>query len=631
MNKKINISQWTRRLVLQSVFVLFSAGVAFGAAPRSGEAVVAARVGKVQARVFVDTVHTGETKVIDLEEGSSVGENSRVMTGKRGHACMVLSPGAMVCIAPESEVVFSELRHSANGLPKTEDDLIRRIHIDLKRGRILIHSAAPTPSLDIRIRVDAGEIDAHGGTFAVVQMDEGEWAIISEKFQQSVTPVKGTRTEIPEGTSFCLTLSDEGRGEVEEDSSLLDSPMRKFEVCNSFFQDLETFICDPGGFDRSGLSQYIGAKEGITFVGSGETVMDVSPYTHTVVKKEKRLVSPVGEKRPGERWAPDRVWTWYENMGVVKGVNYIPRNAVNSTEMWMKDGFDPDVIDEELGWAQNAGYTTLRVQLQYVVWKDDPDGFMDRLKKFMDLANDHKMQVVPVLFDDRNFADKAPFVGSQPDPVPGKYNACWTPSPGAEVVQDRSQWPDLEKYVKTVLKEFKRDDRIAYWDLYNRSGDDNLWEKTLPLMDQAFKWAREVDPKQPLAVAAWTRPESAMSTRMLENSDIITFQSFESADQVEALLKRLKRYDRPIICSDWLMRQRGNNFEKILPLFSLNRVGWFNQGLVKGRTQKWIQQDSYRSKTNPEMWQQDVFAPDGKPYDDKEIKLIQEFRFQDQF
>ncbi len=621
MNKKISIF----------LLVGVASGVVFGAAPRSGEAVVAAHVGKVQARVFVGSIHHGETEVIDLEDGSAIGENTRVMTGKGGRSCMVLSPGAIVCIAPETELVFSELRHSADGLPKSEDDLIRRIRIDLKRGRILIHSAAPTPSLDIRIRVDAGEIEANGGTFAVAQTGDKEWAVISEEYEQVVTPARGVSVAVSEGKAFALALSDEGIGQMQEDSSLLDSPVRKFEVCNCFFDDLETFIQDPGSFDRPALSQYIGTKNGVEFVGSEDVVTDVSPSTRTEAKDETRLVQAPGEPRSQERWAPDRVETWYENMGVVKGVNYIPRNAVNSTEMWAEETFDPEVIDEELGWAKNAGYTTLRVQLQYAVWEADPEGFIDRMETFFDLAEDYDMRVVPVLFDDRNFAQREPFLGQQPEPIPGEHNARWTPSPGAEVVRDRSKWGGLEEYVTSILEEFKRDDRVAYWDLYNRSGDDDLWEETLPLMDQAFNWAREVDPKQPLAVAAWTRPESAMSSRMLEKSDIITFQSFKSASEVEALLLLLKRYDRPIICSDWLMRQKDNNFQKILPLFSVNRVGWFNRGLVNGKTQEWIQQDDYRSETNPELWQQDVFTADGEAYDEEEIQMIQEFRFQDRF
>ena len=249
----------------------------------------------------------------------------------------------------------------------------------------------------------------------------------------------------------------------------------------------------------------------------------------------------------------------------------------------------------------------------------------------MELAEDHDLQVVPVLFDDRNFAQTDPVVGPQPEPVPGQHNARWTPSPGVAAMKDRAIWPELEKYVKGVITEFKRDDRIVYWDLYNRTGDNGLGEETLPLMDQTFNWAREIDPKQPLAVAAWTRPESAMTTRMLERSDIITFQSFESVDQIEALLLLLNRYERPIICSDWLMRQKGNNFEKVLPLFSINRVGWFNRGLVNGKTQEWIQQDRHRSEASPELWQHDVLTADGEPYDEEEIQRIQEFRFQGRF
>jgi hypothetical protein len=122
-----------------------------------------------------------------------------------------------------------------------------------------------------------------------------------------------------------------------------------------------------------------------------------------------------------------------------------------------------------------------------------------------------------------------------------------------------------------------------------------------------------------------------MSARMMERSDLITFQSFESAAQVEALLLLLQRYERPIICSDWLMRQTGNDFKEILPLFSVNRVGWFNRGLANGRTQEWIQQEKGRSEQVPEVWQHDVFTADGEPYDDEEIQMIQEFRFENSF
>lgn len=104
------------------------------AVPPTGEAVVAAMAGNAQVRVFTAPIHEGRTEVKDLFEGASVGENSRVMTGKDGRLCMVCSPGAILCVAPNTEFAIEQLRQTADGLPESEDDLIGRIHVQLLRG-----------------------------------------------------------------------------------------------------------------------------------------------------------------------------------------------------------------------------------------------------------------------------------------------------------------------------------------------------------------------------------------------------------------------------------------------------------------------------------------------------------------
>lgn len=616
------------RLVAVAMFVCWIAPVAAHADARTGEAVVAGMVGSAQARVFSGPVHEGRTELIDLSEGSTVGETSRLITGKDGRLCVVLSPGAILCVAPQTELTFRELRHSADGLPKSESDLVRRIHIDLHKGRILVHAGAPTPSLDIKVQVPPGTVESSGGTFVVAQTDKETWAVISEEYDVTLKPLAGKAESLAQGKAASMYLESAEKGDVKDDESLLDSPARKFEVCNTFFQDLEPFIDDPLRFDRQGLGEYIGAAASAPFVGDAGVVTDVSPSFRPVsVATLKPIPSTGGGPEAGGRWDQQRIWSWYDEVGVIKGVNYVPRNAVNSTDMWLADTFDPDIIDEELGWAHDAGYTALRVQLQYVVWKDDPDGFLDRFDKFLKIADDHGLRVVPVLFDDMNMAGREPAVGKQPDPVPGVNNSQWTASPGSSAVKDRDAWVNLKEYLTAVIKKFRKDDRVLYWDLYNTAGNDDLWEQSLPLMDQAFLWARDVDPKQPIAVAAWTKYGSAMSARKLERSDIITFQSFDDPKQVEALIMLLRKYDRPIVCADWLMRQRDNRFDNMLPLFAVNRVGWFNHGLVNGKTQQWIQQPQFKRDDNPDLWQHDVLKSDGKAYDAKEIELIQGFRY----
>ena len=211
-----------------------------------------------------------------------------------------------------------------------------------------------------------------------------------------------------------------------------------------------------------------------------------------------------------------------------------------------------------------------------------------------------------MLFDDLNLAGQPPELGAQPPPVPGEHNARWVPSPAAADVADRARWPELERYVKAVLGKFKRDRRVLYWDLYNTAGNGGLGEATLPLLDQTFNWARAEDASQPLAVPAWRDFGSAMATRKLERSDLVTFHSFEGAAGIEARIQLLKRFHRPIICSDWLLRQAGADFEKVLPVFAAHRVGWFNRGLVAGKTQLQIQQPQFRSSAAPDLWQQNV-------------------------
>ncbi len=607
---------------------VLAAGSLSGEEPRRGEAVVVNTAGEAHAYLIDGPVHEGRRQQVELFANSSLGETSRLVTGRDGRLSMALSPGAIICVAPDSDLTFQQLRLATDGLPQREEDVIRRIYINLHRGRILVHAGVSVASLDIRIRTDAGDIRAAGGTFAVARQKDGSWVVFNDAFEQTLDPGKGTPLVLKEKQTAAMRRQPDGTAEVWLDESLADSPLREFDVSGEFFEEIEPFLDDPLRFDRQGLSQYIGgADASVNFVGGDIVAVDVSPSFRPVQFANVRpRVDAIGQAH-GVRWGRKRIWDWYNNLGPLKGFNYVPRYAVNTMEMWQSATFDEDVISEELGWAQDAGYTSVRVQLQYLVWKTDQDGFMKRFKRFVKLAHSHGMKVTPVLFDDLNIAGIEPVAGRQPDPVPGEHNSHWTACPGSEDVQDRAAWPNLERYVRDLVGAFKQDDRILFWDLYNRVGDGGLGQHSLPLMSQCFIWARDVNPRQPLAVATWGHFGNAIGSWIHERSDLITFQSFESAVIVEPLLLGLERFERPIICTAWLMRQRDNTFEKMLPVFAVHRVGWFNRGLVNGKTQTWIQQPQFRSEKDPDLWQHDVFRADGKAYSQKEVAQIKAFRF----
>jgi len=620
---------------MRSVLYILVAGLLSAvaqAAPvsqRSGDAIVANLVGDASVYLFDGPVHEGRRVRKGLHENSSVGPTAQISTGKDGQLCMVLSPGAQLCVAPNSTLTFDRLDLTADGLPQKDEDLVRRIHIKLQSGRILLHAGPPVPTLDIQVSTDAGVVEANGGTFSVAQQQDGSWAVFNEADEQTVVAAGKPPVVVSGGLAVRLGRTADGTAEATFDEGLQGSELRTFEVCEVFFEDLALYFKDPLRLDRQGLASYIGGEgANVNFLGGDRVVADASPSVRPVTAANVETGKPTaGEPGGGGRWTDRRIWDWYNGLGPVKGVNYIPRYAVNSVEMWMEASFDAEIIDEELAWAHDAGYTSVRVPLQFAVWSVDPDGFLKRFKQFLEIADRNGLHVVPVLFDDLNLAGREPAPEPQPAPEPGRHNSRWLPSPGPSKVADRAAWPALEEYVKAVIKPLRRDDRVLFWDLYNVAGAGPEWEASLPLMDQAFNWARNMDPSQPLAVAAWTRFGSAMTTRKLERSDLITFQSFDPPEQVEALLMRLRRYERPIICTDWLMRQRGSDFASMLPVFSSNKVGWFNNGLVNGRTQKWVQQEQFRSNSDPELWQQDILREDGKPYREEEIRAIQAFKF----
>ena len=87
-----------------------------------------------------------------------------------------------------------------------------------------------------------------------------------------------------------------------------------------------------------------------------------------------------------ERWSEKKANTWYAKQQWPCGFNYIPANAISYTEMWMPYCFNPELIDKELGLAEQSGFNCLRVVLPVVVWEHDPEAFRKRLDDFLGIA-----------------------------------------------------------------------------------------------------------------------------------------------------------------------------------------------------------------------------------------------------
>ncbi|WP_202378756.1 1,4-beta-xylanase [Mycobacterium paraintracellulare] len=342
------------------------------------------------------------------------------------------------------------------------------------------------------------------------------------------------------------------------------------------------------------------------------------------------------------RWSPERANRWYQAQGWPVGANYITSNAINQLEMFQADTFDPGRIDTELGWAQSNGFNAVRVFLHDLLWAQDHRGFQGRLARFVDIAARHGIKPLFVLFD--SCWDPFPRPGPQPAPRPGIHNSGWVQSPGAERLGDRGYVRTLRGYVTGVLTQFRNDDRILGWDLWNEPDNpadtyasverkDKL-DLVANLLPQVFEWARLVDPRQPLTSGVWhgewadPARRSVIAGIQLDNSDVITFHCYGEPAAFERRIAELVPLGRPILCTEYMARPLGSTVQNILPIAKRTGVGAFNWGFVAGKTQTYFPWDSWDhpnpDPAMPQEWFHDLLGPDGRPFRDTEIETILE-------
>jgi len=342
------------------------------------------------------------------------------------------------------------------------------------------------------------------------------------------------------------------------------------------------------------------------------------------------------------RWSEEKANEWYAKQEWLVGANFSPSTAINQLEMWQEDTFDPETIDRELGWAADMGMNTMRVYLHDLPYEQDSTGFIDRIDQFLKISEKHHIKPLLVFFD--SCWDPFPEAGKQRAPKPHVHNSGWVQSPGQYALKDSTQYPRLERYVKGVVSHFAEDDRILGWDIWNEP--DNMTgpsyeaveikdkvDYVIPLLDKAFKWARSVNPSQPLTSGIWGGGDWSSHEQLkpieklqIENSDIISFHHYEEPADFEKRLTELQRYNRPLLCTEYMARHNGSTFEGFLPIAKENQVAMFNWGFVDGKTQTKYPWDSW-TKTytaEPELWFHDILRTDGTPYIAEEVELIKE-------
>lgn len=348
-----------------------------------------------------------------------------------------------------------------------------------------------------------------------------------------------------------------------------------------------------------------------------------------------------------ERWSEKEIWDWYNRRPWLRGCNFLPSNAVNYIDMWQTLHKEEILrcADKELELAAKTGFNTLRLILNFTVWREERDGFFEMTDAWLALCQAHGIQVMFTLGNDclvpKNQQYQEPHVGEQHydwgyhggrknSPHQSHGEMGFSPLDEPETAALQYEW------VRQVITRYREDPRVCVWDLYNEPGNSKRDGVTLPHLKRFFEIAREADPCQPLTAAAWRdwtigTPELSQVERYaLEHSDLVSYHCYGGLEAQVRAISHLKEYGRPILNTEWLCRCTGCTIEQLFPLFCLEKVGCYNWGFVAGLYQTYEPHNAvWEAYEKGQMrdfdfrlWFHDLYRPSLKPYNPKETELI---------
>ncbi|MCS7304882.1 MAG: glycoside hydrolase family 127 protein [Thermoguttaceae bacterium] len=179
------------------------------------------------------------------------------------------------------------------------------------------------------------------------------------------------------------------------------------------------------------------------------------------------------------------------------GANYTPAYAVNQVQMW--HDFRPEVVERELAAARKwFGLTTLRVFLHNINYEEEKEKFLANLERFLQIADRHGIRPGFVFFDDCH-REEGIFLDRPTEPIKGYHNGRWAACP-----QQRHRTPEhlpkLQEYVQEVIRRYRTDARVLWWEIYNEPNMKSSY--SVRLRELGYQWAKEVGPVQPI-LACW--------------------------------------------------------------------------------------------------------------------------------
>ncbi len=349
-------------------------------------------------------------------------------------------------------------------------------------------------------------------------------------------------------------------------------------------------------------------------------------------------------------WPKEKAWAWYNAQPWIRGVNFVPSDCVNFVDLWQEHGFEERfaTAERELALAEETGFNTVRLFLQFEVWLYEREGFLERFDRYLDACERNGIRAIVVLFNDcapskANFFLKR--MGDQTTVYKGVGIRARSPHTGGKDIGynilDVPEYAEkLYEMTEEVMRLHAHDRRILFWNVMNEPGYNGHGKVAAPHLRRLFEIGWRVNPDQPLAAdlfATLGRGKSNPAENVAAAcSDIVSYHCYRDFEfQVKRIAYLRRRFGRPLVNTEWMNRITNNRFAECYPLFYLERVGAVSWGLVRSRrhpssSEPWPALWTRYEKGEGDdydftQWMHEIYRPSYRPYDPKEIKLIKRF------
>ena len=302
----------------------------------------------------------------------------------------------------------------------------------------------------------------------------------------------------------------------------------------------------------------------------------------------------------------------------VRGAVYVRSNAVNSVQMWHDYWDHTDVIDRELSAASLFGFNMVQVYVHWIVWDRHQEEYLARIEDFLSRSARCGLSVNIILWDDCGQVEPSLTFDS---PIYGRHNSQMMPNPSHRIRDSRelleAHKERFRMYVTGIVGQFKNDERIAFWQLYNEGMGARERYRTAEtdgnlnrLLAWTKAWVKGTGAKQPVTATGggFFGPKY---------SDFYSFHSYGDGKQP------LPNSDggSEHLCTETLCRPAVGLADCLRDL-AAKQTGFVVWELMIGRDNcrfPWGHPDGLEEPSEPFHG---VIYPDGHPWDVREIEVL---------